>query len=181
MKIEENNKLSIKQGQWDCEKCRTPIQQEIGGGDRYVKSHVSAGKVIVPRPKMGPTVDVRQAKGEEQQFRCMNEDRYLRFYRMNHPADLQNVEAQQSWIQPVGKQFQVRSGHAKRSILWEMPKCNRISAFTSGFKSLIYSIIQFFGGVVERFIAPVLKTGELKRFRGFESRSLRHLIRGNNL
>ena len=30
--------------------------------------------------------------------------------------------------------------------------------------------------MVERFIAPVLKTGELKRFRGFESRSLRHLL-----
>jgi len=30
--------------------------------------------------------------------------------------------------------------------------------------------------MVERFIAPVLKTGELTRFRGFESRSLRHSL-----
>jgi hypothetical protein len=35
--------------------------------------------------------------------------------------------------------------------------------------------------MVERFIAPVLKTGELKRFRGFESRSLRHLPRIDGL
>jgi len=35
--------------------------------------------------------------------------------------------------------------------------------------------------MVERFIAPVLKTGELTRFRGFESRSLRHSLKMKGL